>query len=388
MAIPTPRSDKYNLLSIPLFRPVVPAAAKERVAQVLDSPWIGLGPVTEEFETKFAEKIGARHVVAVNSGTAALHLALRLMGIGPGDEVILPANTFVATGHVVLYERAVPVFADIDPSTGNIDPEHVRALISPRTAAVIPVHYAGAPSPIGEIRTLARQAGITVLEDCAHACGAHYRGRPLGELGSFQAYSFQATKNLAIGEGGALVVPTEQDAVRARRIRRLGIGHRDDSSTIPGNWDYAVDEVGFKYNMGDIQAAIGLAQLEVLDEANAVRAQLAAHYARRLASVPGVRTLDHSHTAGSSNFLMPITADDRDDLMAALEQEGVGTGVHFRRIDSYPMYKLSDLPHTEWFWRHQLSLPMHSLLTHEDVDYICDVIESTLRKGKNQCSQN
>ncbi|MCC9711769.1 DegT/DnrJ/EryC1/StrS family aminotransferase [Streptomyces sp. MNU76] len=388
MAIPTPRSDKYNLLSIPLFRPVVPATAKERVAQVLDSPWIGLGPVTEEFEAAFAEKIGARHVVAVNSGTAALHLALRLMGIGPGDEVILPANTFVATGHAVLYEQAVPVFADIDPSTGNIDPEHIRTLISPRTAAVIAVHYAGAVSSMDEIRALARQAGIAVLEDCAHACGARYRDRPLGELGTFQAYSFQATKNLATGEGGALVVPTEHDAVRGRRIRRLGIGHRNDASTVPGNWDYAVDEVGFKYNMSDIQAAIGLAQLDVLDEVNAARARLAAHYARRLASMPGVRTLNHPHTAGSSNFLMPVMADDRDGLMAALEEAGVGTGVHFRRIDSYPMYKLSDLPHTDWFWRHQLSLPMHSLLTHEDVDYICDVIESTVRKGKHQCSQN
>jgi perosamine synthetase len=360
---------------IPLFHPVVPPTAKERVARVLDSPWIGTGPLTEEFEAAFAKKIGVRHVVAVNSGTAALHLGLRLIGVGPGDEVVLPANTFVATGHVVLQEGATPVFADIDPTTGNLDPEHLRAVLSPRTAAVIAVHYAGAPCEMDEIRTLADQAGIAVLEDCAHACGARYKGRPLGSVGQYQAYSFQATKTLAIGEGGALVVRTEEEAERARRLRRLGISFKSGFVASAGNWDYTVDEVGFKYNMNDIQAAIGLAQIEVLGQIHDQRAQLAGRYALRLAQVPGVRVLNHPHTTGSSNWIMPVMADDRDRLMTELGRAGVGTGVHFRRIDSHAPYEQADLPHTDWFWRHQVSLPVHSALTDKDVDYICDVIE-------------
>jgi perosamine synthetase len=360
---------------ISLFHPVVPAAAHERVAQVLGSRWLGLGPVTEEFEHVFAKKIGARHAVAVNSGTAALHLALRLLGIGPGDEVILPANTFVATGHVILYEGATPVFADIDPATGNLDPGHLRTVLSPRTAAVIAVHYAGAPCAMAEIRAIAASAGAVVVEDCAHVCGATYAGRPLAASGTFQAYSFHATKVLAVGEGGALVVPTEQDAGRARRLRRLGIGPRQGSGTPTTGWDYGVEEVGLKCNLNDLHAAIGLAQIDVLDEIIEHRGRIAGAYAGRLKHMPGADALGHPHTTSSSNWVMPVTAGNRDQLMADLAAAGVGTGVHFRRIDSYPMYRQADLPGTEWFWRHQLSLPIHMAMTVDDVGYICDAIE-------------
>ncbi|MGK4906480.1 DegT/DnrJ/EryC1/StrS family aminotransferase [Streptomyces albus] len=356
----------------------MPPGAKERVSRVLESPWIGLGPVTDEFETEFARAIGARHVVGVSSGTAALHLGLRLIGAGPGDEVILPANTFVATGHAVLLQGATPVFADIDPATGNLDPAQLRALLGPRTVAVIPVHYAGAPCETDAIHTLAADAGVAVLEDCAHAVGARRNGRPLGASGVFQAYSFHATKSLAIGEGGALVVPDGQQAARARRLRRFGIDKPDAPRSAAQAWDYAVDEVGYKYNMGDIQAAIGLAQLEVLSKVLRRRAEAAERYAHHLADIPGVRILDHDRHA-SGNFLMPVLAEDRDRLMDGLAAYGIETGVHFRRIDSYPMYRKADLPHTERFWRHQLSLPLHSALTTDDVDRVCEAVAACAR---------
>lgn len=364
--------------AIPLFHPVVPDAALDRVARVLRSRWLGLGPVTEEFEYRFAEKIGASHAVAVNSGTAALHLALMLLGIGPGDEVILPSNTFIATGHVVLYMGATPVFADIDPTTGNIDPQHVRSLITPRTVAVIPVHYAGAPCAMAEIHTIAADASIAVVEDCAHACGAKYADKPIAASGTFQAYSFHATKVLAIGEGGALVVPTDHDARRARRMRRLGIATRRNSGAPAAGWDYTVEEVGQKSNMNDLHAAIGLAQIDVLSAVIEHRTRLACTYVERLTQLPGVNLLNHPYASGSSNWIMPIIVDHRDRLMANLASIGIESGVHFRRIDSHPVYQRANLPKTEWFWRRQLSLPVHMKITVDDVHYICDVIERSL----------
>lgn len=365
---------------IPLFRPTVPPGAQERVAQVLQSSWLGLGPVTEQFEAAFGQKVGSDHVVAVNSGTAALHLALRLAGAGPSDEVVLPANTFIATGHAVLYEGAMPVFADINPNTGNIDPEHLQSIISPRTAAIIIVHYAGTPCDLDAIYDVARRTGIAVIEDCAHACGAEYRGRPIGSAATYQAFSFHATKNLATGEGGALVVPDADTRARAARLRRFGIDKPRTGQSAPASarWDYAVDEVGFKYNMSDIHAAIGLAQLDELDEINAHRTALVRRYTRHLRGLTGVRMLDRPVGVTSGNFVLPVLVEHRDELMDALDKAGIETGVHFRRIDSHPMYTPAELPQTEWFWRRTLSLPVHAGLCKHDVDAVCGVITEHL----------
>lgn len=362
---------------IPLFKPKIAEEAVEAVKDVLLSGWIGLGPRTLEFEKAFADYVGTPHCIALNSGTAALHIALKLLGVGQGDEVITTSLTFVSTNHSILYEGAEPVFADIQANTGNLDPASIKDRISERTKAIILVHFAGYPCDLDEIYALARDNNIGVIEDCAHAAGAEYRGRRIGE-GELCTFSFHAVKNLPTGDGGALTTSSEAFDARSRKLRWLGIDKSTYARASASNysWDYLVEEVGYKYHMNDITAAIALVQLAKLDEENARRRAIAARYSQNLTGTPGLRLLEYENDRTSAFWFFPILAEDRDGLMMKLSDANVDTGVHFRRNDAYPMYREEDLPETESFWRKELSLPMHLSLTDEHVDYICDVIRS------------
>lgn len=343
---------------------------------MLRSGWIGCGPKTVEFEEAIASLTLARHCVAVNSGTAAVHLALLAAGVGPGVEVISPAMTFVSVNQAILHTGGVPVFADIERETGNLSVISIREKISERTKVILPVHYGGNPCDLDEIYALAEDAGATVIEDCAHALGATYKGRAIGSFGHLHALSFQACKTLTTGDGGAILTSSLETAERMRRLRNLGVDRSsfDRFKSDQDSWAYDVVEIGFKCAMNDIAAAIGLASLPHLERSLAHRSSIASHYRARLASHPDVRFLDVKGDRAASNFLFPILADRRDELIEKLNQNGVEVSVHFPRNDVYPMFEKQDLPETDYFSSHQISLPIHSGLTEAQIDRVCDLI--------------
>jgi perosamine synthetase len=364
-------------MHVPLLRPVISEEAIQAVGEVLRSGWLGLGPRTHEFESAFAAYVGSRYFVGLNSCSAALHLALHVLDLPEGSEVITTPLTFISTNHAILYERCTPVFADVQANTGNLDVASVSSKITERTKAIMAVHLAGYPCDLDELYALARSRGLPVIEDCAHACGAAYKGKRIGSHGELHAFSFQAVKNLPTGDGGGLVVQNERLDARLRRLRWLGID-KDTFGRAQGasySWNYNVTELGFKYHMNDIQAAIGLVQLQRLDKENARRAEIAERYRRGLAAVPGVRLLQQSNDRKGSNHLFCILVENRDDLALKLKTAGIETGVHFRRNDLYPMYRYDgSLVNAEQFWQSCLSLPMHLMLTDDQVEYVIEHI--------------
>jgi perosamine synthetase len=363
---------------IALLKPLISEEAIEAVGEVLRSGWLGLGPKTAEFERAFAAYVGNRYCIGLNSCSAALHLALRILDLPEGSEVITTPITFVSTNHAILYERCTPVFADVQEDTGNLDVASAASKITGRTKAIMAVHLGGYPCDLDELYDLARSSGVAVIEDCAHACGAVYKGKRIGSHGELHAFSFHAVKNLPMGEGGALVVRDEKLDARLRRLRWMGID-KDTFQRARGtaySWDYDVTELGFKYHLNDIHAAIGLAQLRRLDKDNARRAEIAARYRSGLGGVPGVRLLRQSGDRTGSNHLCCILVEKRDALVLKLKSAGIETGVHYRRNDLYRIYRCDDgLVNAERFWQSALSLPMHLLLTDEQVDYVIGQIK-------------
>lgn len=365
-------------MRIPLFRPVVCEEAVAAVTEVLRSGWLGLGPKTAAFEQAFADYVGTPYCVALNSCTSALHLAMRVLALPPGSEVITTPITFVSTNHAILYERCRPVFADVEPGTGNLDVHSVSARIGERTKAIMLVHFGGYPCDLEAFYALAAKHGLAVIEDCAHACGASYRGRRIGSYGDLHAFSFHAVKNLAVGDGGALTVRRPDLYERLKRLRWMGIDrdtyHRSQPRAY--HWDYDVTELGFKYHMNDVAAAVALEQLRHLDQQNAYRRHLAEMYREALRSVPGIRLPDYAPDRQSSHHLFWVLAEDRDGLVEKLRAAGVDVGVHYRRNDSYSMFEQCELPQADRFWRQVLSLPMHLMLKEEHIDYVTRVIAS------------
>lgn len=365
---------------IHLFRPYMNEEEVEAIREVIYSGWIGLGPKTAEFEKQFAKFTGSSHVVGVNSCTAALDLALKLLNIRNGDEVIVPAMTFVSSAHAVSYNLAYPVFCDIDSDTCCIDPEDISKKITVRTKAVIVVHYGGHPANMDAIRE-ATGPGIALIEDAAHACGSSYKGKMCGSIGNIGCFSFQAVKNLAMGDGGALVLNDKEMAERAKRLRWLGIDKGTwDRTKIDKTywWEYFVDEIGLKCHMNDIMAAIGLVQLKKLPAMNARRQEIANQYTSAFSLhewiQPPPKTEPDCH---SSNHLycIKLRAGDRDKLSVWLEQNGISTGVHYKPIHLYSCYgNRCVLPNAENTFKNILSLPMHPGLSDSDISFIIDTV--------------
>ena len=369
---------REDSVQVRLFQPNVREEAASAVAEVLRSGWLGMGPKVSEFERAFAAYVGADHCVAVNSGTAALHLAVKILDLPPGSEVITTPVTFISTNHVLLYEGLRPVFGDIEPDTGNLDAGSVRSRVTEKTSALMMTHYGGYPCELDAFYALGRELGIPSIEDCAHACGSSYLGRRIGSHECLQAFSFDPTKNLTTGSGGALTFANPEYEDKLRRLRYMGVD-RDSFRRFGADgrdytWGYEVAEIGYRYHMNDIAAAIGLAQLEYLDEDNRRRAEIADLYSSELARVPGVKLLRREDGRISAGFLYAILVERRDDLIRKLSEAGVGAAVHFKRCDSYPMYELQELPNTEYFCSHALSLPMHPALTDDEVSHVTKLI--------------
>ncbi len=364
---------------IQLFKPDITEEEIETVVEVLRSGWIGLGPKTTEFEQKFAEFVGSPHAVALNSGTAALHLALILADAGPGDEVIVTPLTFVSTVAAVLYVGATPVFADIDPETLCISPEAIAQKITPKTKAVIPVHYGGHPCDMDEIEALTHDKGITVIEDAAHACGALYKGRRIGTLSPITCFSFHAVKNLTTGEGGMITTANSEWDKRLRRLRWMGINRDTWARTTRGEayaWQYSIEELGYKYHMSDVAAALGLIQLKRLAQLNQRRREIVALYNEGLGDLEWVQLPVERDYVKSSWHVYAIRIPKRDQMITYLKEHGIAPGVHYYPIHMHTYYQkwASPLPVTEHEWTRLLSLPMHPELTDAQIHQVIELI--------------
>lgn len=365
---------------IQVFKPFMGQEECNAVAEVLKSGWIGLGPKTAEFEQEFAKFIGVKYVVGVNSCTAALDLALKLLGIRHGDEVIVPTMTFVSTAHIVAYNLATPIFADVDEKTLAIDLEDIKRKITLRTKAIIPVHYSGRTCDMDALKEIAGDM-IAIIEDAAHACGAEYKGKKCGSLGDIGCFSFHAVKNLAMGDGGALTLNNQQMCERAKRMRWLGIDKGTWDRTKMDKsywWEYFVNEIGLKCHMNDIQASIGLVQLKKLESMNKRRREIVKMYTEGLKDIDGIETPpEDTKDYKSSWHIYCIKCNKRDDLSAYLEKKGIGTGVHYKPIHTYPCYGNKPcLPVAERVFKKILSLPMHPGLSDRDVVRIVGLIRN------------
>jgi perosamine synthetase len=354
------------------FESRVTRRAIELATEVLESGWLSEGAMTRRFEEALASQLSLSGPVAVNSGTSAIHLALAIAGVEPGDEVIIPAQTFVATGMAVLMQHAVPVFADIDPLTGNITPNSIASNISSRTRAVVPVHWGGYPCDLDEINATAEEHGVTIVEDAAHALGATYRERPIGSISRFTAFSFQAIKHVTTGDGGALCCLAAADERAARTRRWFGIDRQRSQPSHLGERSFDISSVGYKYHLNDLAAAVGLGNLDGFAERLERRRVIAGHYRRELADVPGLRLLRFDPDRMPASWLFTVLVERRDDFIRHMAEDHIPTSVVHQRIDRYNVFggRCEGLQGQETFDEEQISLPVHTGLSDDDLDRI------------------
>ena len=375
---------------IPFHKPYITQEEIEEVVKVIKSGWLTMGPKTLEFEEKFREYIYKENdkkgfAVSLNSCTAALHLALKAIGVKAGDEVIIPANTFIATAEAVTYLGAKPVLCDIEYETHNMDVSLIENLITEKTKAIIPVHFGGQPCDMDEILEIAKKYKLFVIEDAAHALPSWYKGKKVGTIGDITCFSFYATKTLATGEGGMATTFNEKFA-RSIKINRLHGIDRDawNRYTLQGDWYYEVVDQGYKYNMTDIQAALGIAQLKKLEEMWKKRKEVAEKYNQAFKNT-GIETLKIKPDRETSWHLYVIKVNNRDELYKKLKEKGIGTSVHFIPVYKHPYYKKTfgykdrNYPVAEEVFKKSLSLPICPGLSEEEVEYI---IENVLKYAK------
>lgn len=367
-------------MQVPFARPYLRGDEGDAVAAVIASGWVSQGPRVREFEQAFAARVGAAEAVATTNCTTALALALHVSGVGPGDEVVVPSLSFVATANAVWHCGATPVFADVDPRTYNVDVDAVAAVISDRTTAIMPVHQLGLPADMDPLLALAERHGLAVVEDAACAIGARYRSRPIGSLGSPACFSLHPRKVITTGEGGMVTTDDAELAERMRRLRQHGMDVSDlarHSAT-----DVVVErypERGWNMRMTDMQAALGLCQLELLDEILAARSALAARYSAALSDVPGIEPPyepDYAERTWQSYAvrLAPDLPLDRAELMRALLADGIPTRRGVMAIHEEGAYADSGavLPHTEAATRDSLMLPLFPGMTDAEQDHVIE----------------
>jgi UDP-4-amino-4-deoxy-L-arabinose-oxoglutarate aminotransferase len=377
---------------LPFSRPSITEADIEAVNEVLRSGWITTGLKNAEFEEKFCKYTGCAGAVALTSATAGMHLALKALEIGPGDEVITPSMTWVSTVNLIVLSGAVPVFVDVDRETLMVTAESIQKRLSERTRLIIPVHFAGAPVDMAPVRKLAESRNIGVIEDAAHAVGTEYHGEKIGKRGT-SIFSFHPIKNITSGEGGMFCSEDLDLVNRIRRLKFHGLGvDAYDRQTQRRSPQAQVLEPGFKYNLPDILAVLGLCQLARIEAFNDKRKQLSLYYRERLAEIEGIQPLglpDYSHIHSWHLFIIRLDTDklklSRNDFMEALKKRNIGTGLHFRAVHQQKYYREtmkipSDLlPNTEWNSERICSLPLFPEMTHEDVDDVVETIKSILK---------
>ena len=364
---------------IPLSSPDITDAERAAVAEVLDSGVLSLGPKVVEFERAFARYVGSRHAIAVSSGTAALHLSLRACGLACDDEVITSPFSFVASANVALFEGARPVFVDIDATTLNMDVSRVEERITERTRALLPVHVFGEPCDMAALLDVARRHELVVVEDACEAVGATYRDRKVGTFGDAGTFAFYPNKQMTTGEGGMIVTDADDIATYCRSARNQG--RSDDMRWL------VHDRLGYNYRLDEMSAALGLVQIGRIEELLAKRRRVAEEYAQRLAAVPGVETLPSAPGSVRSWFVYVVLLPegvDRDTVLAALREEGVGCRDYFTPIHLQPFYREKfgygpgDFPVAEAIAARTLALPFHNNLTDAQIGAVVDTLARAL----------
>lgn len=363
---------------IPIFAVYVSDRAIERMVETLKSGYIGDGPVVREFESKVVRYTHAAHTVAVNSGTSALSLALDLCGVGAGDEVITTAQTFVATSHVILAAHATPVYADVQYLTGNLDPSDIEHRITPRTRAIMPVHWGGYPCDMDEILAIARRHSLPVIEDAAQALGAVYRDRPVGSISPITCLSFQAIKQLTTVDGGMLCIQDESMAEAARRRRWFGIDRTKRKPTLLGEPEWDISEIGYKYHMNDVMASLGTVHMDELPHIHARLKEIDQRYRGALGGVPGLTLFDSTPDRESAFWTFCVHVERRDDFARAVQSRGVDASVVHLRIDSNTIFGplRQDLPNLARLTETMICLPLHYMLSDEDVEQVIDGVRA------------
>ncbi len=372
---------------IPFHLPDIGEDEIHSVVETLRSGWLTTGLKTKQFETEFADWIGASHAVALNSCTAALHLALEAVGVSEGDEVIVPTMTFAATAEVVHYCRAVPVLIDCQGDTLNIDPHAIEQAISPKTKAIIPVHFAGQPCEMDRILELARSRNIAVIEDAAHALPAKYHGEMVGTLGDITCFSFYATKTMTTGEGGMATTENAEWAERMRILSLHGISRDAVNRYTPeGSWYYEICYPGYKYNLTDMASALGIPQLRKCHEFREIRHRYAMRYNEAFNDMPEVIVPQVNNDIEHAWHLYVIQLDlerlriGRDQIIDLLKQRGIGTSVHFIPLHLHPYYRNNNMSSSskkfsvanQAFTR-IISLPIYPKMTDADVQRVIEV---------------
>ena len=382
------------LQKIPMSSPDLTDADRQAVIEVINTPNLSLGPKVVEFEKVFCEYTGAKHAIAVNSGTAGLHLCVRAAGIGPGDLVITTPFSFVASTNALLFENAIPVFVDVDPKTGNLDVEQVAEAVKhierylPRKSkienqklkALLPVDVFGQPAPMDKINAIAQEHGLKVIEDSCEALGATYKGRQAGTFGDYGIFAFYPNKQMTTGEGGIIITDDDQAAAFMRALRNQG--------RAPGDTWLSHTYLGYNYRLDEMSCALGITQLRRLDEMLTKREQVAAWYAERLAEIPGIEIpFIAPETTRMSWFVYVIRIDgkiDRGAFANRLEARGVPVRPYFLPIHLQPYmverfgYRAGDFPVTEDLGRRGLAVPFSGVMTEEQVEYVCQALRAEL----------
>ncbi len=372
-------------MNIRLFKPYLTQEELDSIKIAFNRGWIGLGPNVSEFEKKWSEYIGGSHSLAVNSATAALHLALTAFNFPRGKKVLVPAITFVATATAAMYNGLVPEFVDVDPQTLQMDIEDLKRKCSDDCVAVIPVHMGGYPADMESILDFARSKGLKVIEDCAHCAGGSYKGRKLGTWGDIGCFSFEEKKLMTTGDGGMICSADEEIIDKLKPYRWVGIDKdtwrraedfKNEAVNDAYHWHYVVSVLGYKYNMNDLAAAIGLKQLAKLDFMNRKRSEHIESYLAGMDGMRDIKPLLPYDTKRDVYWLFGVRSARRDQLIVFLRNKGISTGVHFYPLTLHPLFKghYSECDAAHRVWRELITLPLFVELTDSEIDYILQAL--------------
>jgi perosamine synthetase len=372
-------------MKVRLFKPSVGKEELAAIKEVFDRAWLGLGPKVGEFETEWSKYIGCNSSIAVNSGTAALHLALAAFRFPPGARVLVPAITFISTAVAALYNQLEPIFVDVNEETLGLDLNDLERKVTKDCVAIMAVHMGGHPLPMDEIVDFAQSHRLKVIEDCAHCAGGEFQGKKLGTFGDIGCFSFEEKKSMTTGDGGMICAKDADLIEPLRAMRWVGIDKdtwkRNAAYTFQDtdshHWYYEISELGYKYNMNDLSAAIGLVQLKKLDQMNATKREAIRYYLERLKKAKHISPLlPYDHKSNSAYWMFGVKSEKRDELILHLKKKEIATSVHYTPLPLQPLFKnhRERIPIARKVYDQMVTLPLFADITKAEIDYVADAI--------------